>query len=197
MLWNDYLTFSIFSISPSLHIWLENKIESNTFKWNFVFFSFYYYSIQNYNTKKFEARKIEEEELAVKKLTLKSQSSTDDNNLDTVKLEEENQANTNETNCRRVLRHLKLNCCCCFWRLFRLKLLFYSNKKTTPNYNCNNNINNSLLPQKNTAKLNKQQSFTMTAQMASFLKLTLVGDGGVGKSCLILQYMYGDVSLIL
>ena len=32
----------------------------------------------------------------------------------------------------------------------------------------------------------------MTAQMASFLKLTLVGDGGVGKSCLILQYMYGD-----
>lgn len=28
--------------------------------------------------------------------------------------------------------------------------------------------------------------------MASFLKLTLVGDGGVGKSCLILQYMYGD-----
>ena len=34
----------------------------------------------------------------------------------------------------------------------------------------------------------------MTSQMASFLKLTLVGDGGVGKSCLILQYMYGDVS---
>ncbi|CAF0838483.1 unnamed protein product [Brachionus calyciflorus] len=32
----------------------------------------------------------------------------------------------------------------------------------------------------------------MTAQMASFLKLTLVGDGGVGKSCLILQYMYHD-----
>lgn len=32
----------------------------------------------------------------------------------------------------------------------------------------------------------------MTASMASFLKLTLVGDGGVGKSCLILQYMYGD-----
>ena len=30
--------------------------------------------------------------------------------------------------------------------------------------------------------------------MASFLKLTLVGNGGVGKSCLILQYMYGDVS---
>ena len=26
------------------------------------------------------------------------------------------------------------------------------------------------------------------------LKLTLVGDGGVGKSCLILQYMYGEVS---
>lgn len=37
----------------------------------------------------------------------------------------------------------------------------------------------------------------MTATMASFLKLTLVGDGGVGKSCLILQYMYGDVSLYL
>ena len=57
----------------------------------------------------------------------------------------------------------------------------------------------------------------MTSQMASFLKLTLVGDGGVGKvyfhsfnrsiyncfnlnyrllkSCLILQYMYGDVSV--
>ena len=63
----------------------------------------------------------------------------------------------------------------------------------------------------------------MTASMASFLKLTLVGDGGVGsknliffifftlefiacdiysnfiilfklESCLILQYMYGDVS---
>lgn len=32
----------------------------------------------------------------------------------------------------------------------------------------------------------------MTAAMATFLKLTLVGDGGVGKSCLILQYMYGD-----
>lgn len=32
----------------------------------------------------------------------------------------------------------------------------------------------------------------MSASMASFLKLTLVGDGGVGKSCLILQYMYGD-----
>lgn len=32
----------------------------------------------------------------------------------------------------------------------------------------------------------------MTASMASFLKLTLVGDGGVGKSCLILQYMYSD-----
>jgi GTPase SAR1 family protein len=26
------------------------------------------------------------------------------------------------------------------------------------------------------------------------LKLTLVGDGGIGKSCLILQYLYGDVS---
>jgi GTPase SAR1 family protein len=27
------------------------------------------------------------------------------------------------------------------------------------------------------------------------LKLTLVGDGGIGKSCLILQYLYGDVSI--
>ena len=35
----------------------------------------------------------------------------------------------------------------------------------------------------------------MNSQMVSFLKLTLVGDGGVGKSCLILQYMYGDVSI--
>ena len=34
----------------------------------------------------------------------------------------------------------------------------------------------------------------MSTSMTSFLKLTLVGDGGVGKSCLILQYMYGDVS---
>lgn len=38
----------------------------------------------------------------------------------------------------------------------------------------------------------RRKSVVMTAQMASFLKLTLVGDGGVGKSCLILQYMYGD-----
>jgi hypothetical protein len=32
---------------------------------------------------------------------------------------------------------------------------------------------------------NKNTIKTMTAQMASFLKLTLVGDGGVGKVCLI------------
>ena len=29
------------------------------------------------------------------------------------------------------------------------------------------------------------------------LKLTLVGDGGIGKSCLILQYLYGDVIIFL
>jgi GTPase SAR1 family protein len=29
------------------------------------------------------------------------------------------------------------------------------------------------------------------------LKLTLVGDGEIGKSCLILQYLYGDVSIII
>lgn len=38
------------------------------------------------------------------------------------------------------------------------------------------------------------QKKIMSTSMTSFLKLTLVGDGGVGKSCLILQYMYGDVS---
>lgn len=29
------------------------------------------------------------------------------------------------------------------------------------------------------------------------LKLTLVGDGSIGKSCLILQYLYGDVIIFL
>ncbi len=46
----------------------------------------------------------------------------------------------------------------------------------------------------NSLKSSLSQKIRMSASMASFLKLTLVGDGGVGKSCLILQYMYGDVS---
>ena len=80
---------------------------------------------------------------------------------------------------------MKFNCCTCSLRLFRFEYLFSSKN------------NNSLVEQENTAQLHKKQSCTMTAQMASFLKLTLVGDGGVGKSCLILQYMYGDVSFLL
>ncbi len=65
-------------------------------------------------------------------------------------------------------------------------------------YNKNSDQSSSLKNLNNTdSDSTSIKPIRMTAQMASFLKLTLVGDGGVGKSCLILQYMYGDVSLFL
>ena len=66
-----------------------------------------------------------------------------------------------------------------FKKSFKKKLLLSSGSTTT-----SSPINRSIefiRTKSSTHNNNNNNKTTMTAQMASFLKLTLVGDGGVGK----------------